>query len=198
MKTLKVTLTLVEEMLGTASNDPNVHAEYIASKAPDALSTAEEVAAIGVEEVISKGKTVFHKENDKPFIFDYMVKGFFKAACSALNRVDGYHSKELKAYKKIIDGLVFPGPRKIMLNMPEGSTIGNCQRPLRAATAQGERIALANSETVPANTTMNIDIVMVDDKLEKYVKEWLDYGMLKGLGQWRNSGMGRFSWSERK
>lgn len=28
------------------------------------------------------------------------------------------------------------------------------------------------------------------------VREWLDYGMLRGLGQWRNSGKGRFTWEE--
>jgi hypothetical protein len=27
-----------------------------------------------------------------------------------------------------------------------------------------------------------------------YVEEWLDYGCLRGLGQWRNSGKGRFFW----
>lgn len=28
------------------------------------------------------------------------------------------------------------------------------------------------------------------------VREWLDYGALKGMGQWRNSGRGRFVWEE--
>jgi hypothetical protein len=28
------------------------------------------------------------------------------------------------------------------------------------------------------------------------VKEWLDYGELRGLGQWRNSGKGKFKWEE--
>ena len=29
-----------------------------------------------------------------------------------------------------------------------------------------------------------------------YVREWLDYGMYRGLGQWRNSGKGRMVWEE--
>lgn len=33
---------------------------------------------------------------------------------------------------------------------------------------------------------------MLEDGLEKAVREWLDYGILKGIGQWRNSGKGRF------
>ena len=30
----------------------------------------------------------------------------------------------------------------------------------------------------------------------EYVREWLDYGRLNGIGQWRNSGKGRFVWEE--
>ena len=30
----------------------------------------------------------------------------------------------------------------------------------------------------------------------KIVREWLEYDMFNGLGQWRNSGMGRFTWEE--
>jgi len=198
MKELNIIVTLEEEMLGTSSSDPNVHREYIASKAPDAPSTEEEVEALGVEGVIIKGMTVFPKENGIPFVWDYMIKGFFKDSCNALARVKDTRSSKIKAYKKVIDGLIFPQPRKIMLNIPKGKEMGNCQRPLRANTAQGERIALANSETVPEGTTMKCTIKILEDSHEKLVKEWLDYGMLKGLGQWRNSGKGRFSWKEVK
>jgi len=198
MVTLKVKLVLQEELLGTCSNDPCVQAEFIASKAPDALSTAEEVAAVGVDEVVSKGMTVFPKENGRPFVYDYQIKGFFKDACSAMSRVKGSKSSKIKAYKKIIDGLIFPQPRKIFLNMPCGTVIGSCQRPLRAATAQGERIALANSETVAVGTTLEFDIKILEDSYVELVEELLDYGSLKGLGQWRNSGKGRFSWEKCK
>ena len=29
---------------------------------------------------------------------------------------------------------------------------------------------------------------------KKVVREWLDYGQLRGIGQWRNSGKGRFTY----
>ena len=83
-----------------------------------------------------------------------------------------------------------------MLALPAGTGIGNCQRPLRASTPQGERVALASSETVPAGTKLRFDIVMLDPKLEGLVREWLDYGELRGLGQWRNAGKGSYSWKE--
>lgn len=196
MKKLNVKVTFIEEALGTASNDPNIHAEYIASKAPDAQSIAEEIEAVGVDGVIEKGMTVFPKdENGNPFFWDYQIKGFFKDTCSALqkckNEETAKHTNKIKAFKKIIDGDIFVFPRKIGINM-NGGKIGNCQRPLRAQTAMGERVALANSETIPAGSTIAFQIVMLDDALENAVKEWLAYGMLKGIGQWRNSSKGRF------
>ena len=74
--------------------------------------------------------------------------------------------------------------------------IGLCERPLRASTPQGERVALAISEEIPAGATMEFTITCMDEKDLKLVREWLDYGYYRGLGQWRNSGKGRFLWAE--
>lgn len=195
MKEMKVRLTFTEEVLGTASNDKEIHAEFIASKAPDAPSREEEIAAIGVEEAIAKGKTVFSKdENGNPFLFDYQIKGFFKNAAKAFGYVGG--SSKLTAYKTKIDNLVFVKERRIPFILPDGEEIGDCQRPLRAQTAQGERISLANSETVPAGTQVEFTIMVMVDSLMKNVIEWLDYGQLNGIGQWHNSGKGRFTWTD--
>jgi hypothetical protein len=57
MKEIKVRATFLEPMLGTASANPELHAEFIASKAPDAMSREEEVAALGVEAVEEKSMT---------------------------------------------------------------------------------------------------------------------------------------------
>ena len=205
MKTLKVRVTLIDEILGTAPNDQEIYGNFIASKSPDAATREEEVASVGIEEVIEKGMTVFSRdENGNPFLWDYQIKGFFKDACGMLSRVAGKdettgkkkkavnESGKLSAYKKIIDGLIFVSPRKISINF-EGE-IGSCQRPLRAQTAQGERIALANSETIPEGATLDFEILLLSDDHEKAVLEWLDYGKLRGLGQWRNSGKGRFTY----
>lgn len=197
MKELKVKLTFTEEVLGTASNNPEIHDEFIASKAPDAPSRAEEVEALGVDEVIEKDKTVFPKlEDGTPFVWDYQIRGFFKDTCSALRKVTGTKSSKIKAFKKEIDGLVFVKERKIPFK--NYGKLGNCQRPLRGQTAQGERIALANSETVEAGSYIECTIVCLKDDLIGAVKEWLDYGVFRGLGQWRNSGKGRFEWEEIK
>ena len=68
----------------------------------------------------------------------------------------------------------------------------NCQRPLRAQTAQGERNSLASSEEIAAGAKLEFSILVMSDDLVPAVKEWLSYGKLRGLGQWRNSGKGRF------
>lgn len=199
MKEMKVKLTLTEEMLGSQSNNPEVHKEFIASKAKDAKKIEEEVEAIGVDAVEEKEMTVFPR-NDKgePCVWDYQVKGFFKAAGKAGGYIGG--DSKLTAYKSKIDTLVFIKERKIDIIPPKGKKveIGNCQRPLRGQTAQGERIALANSETVPAGCTLTFTIQCLDDKMMAWVKKWLDYGQFSGLGQWRNSGKGRFAWEEVK
>ena len=95
--------------------------------------------------------------------------------------------------EKIIDGLIFVEPRMIPIEV--NGEVGECQRPLRAQTAQGERISLANSEEIPAGSTIEFEIVMLDEKAHKEaVLEWLEYGRLRGIGQWRNSGKGRFTY----
>lgn len=195
MKKMRVRITFIEDLLGTASADPHIHDEFIASNAPDAPSRAEEVEALGVEEVIAKSKTIFPKDDDgTPILWDYQVKGFFKDTCGALRKVSGTRSNKIKAYKKEIDGLIFPEPRKIRINFD--GDMSDCQRPLRGQTAQGERIALANSEAIPAGATIEFDVVCLLDSHIESVREWLDYGKYRGIGQWRNSGKGRFNWEE--
>ena len=202
-KTLKITLEFKESLLGTMPADPDIYREYIASNAPDAGTIEDEVAALGAEAVEERGMTVFARDDaDQPCIYDYHVKGFFKDACSMCRRMPGSESKKLKAHKKVIDGVIFAEPRMLRLVPPGGGEfegeLGTLQRPLRASTAQGERVALAMSETVPAGTTVDVDVTLMDPALEGVLTEWLDYGQLRGLGQWRNSGMGRFTWSLRE
>ena len=190
---LKVRLEFTDDLLGTASANPDIHAEFIASKAPDPDTIEDEVAAIGVEGVVEKSKTIFPRtEKGEPFLYDYQIRGFFKEACGFLKKVPKTISSGIKAHKKMVDGLVFVKEREIPLHLPKGAELTDLQRPLRASTPQGERVSLANSEVAPAGTWIEFTVqCMVKDDL-KAVKEWLGYGKHKGLGQWRNSGKGRF------
>ena len=195
MKTIKVKLTFTEGILGTSPADPDVYRNYIGSKSPDAATVEDEVEALGADAVAEKSMTVFPRNAEGiPFMYDYQIKGFFKDTCGGLRKVKGSRSEKIKAFKKEIDRLIFPQPREIPFE--NVGTILECQRPLRASTPQGERVSLAMSEEIPAGATLTFDIVLLSDDHEAAVREWLDYGALSGIGQWRNSGKGRFVWEE--
>jgi hypothetical protein len=195
----KIKITLTEEMLGTKAANKDVFADFIASKAPDGDKRKEELETAEHRE--DAGTTIFHQQNGKVGLWDYQIKGFFKDACGAMKNADGSLSKQVVAYKSRIDQVIFPGPRFILVDL--SGPVGICERPLRCETAQGPRVALARSETIPAGSSFEIEIttlaksigkgeasVVVDD----LINEWLDYGALRGIGQWRNSGKGRFTW----
>ena len=196
MKDFKIKLEFQEPLLGTASANPELYEEFIASKAPEGMNQDELDSLPDVEKEIQKGTTIFHRNtDDQPVIYDYQIKGFFKDACGMLRRVVGTRSKALKAYKKEIDGLVFVTPRRALLVLPEGGVMDFNTRPLRAQTAQGERVSLARSEQAPIGTTVEFEVSCLRDGLLPLVEEWLDYGKLRGLGQWRNASYGRFTYT---
>ena len=205
MNTLKFRINFIEGLLGTAPNDEDVYKNFIASKAPDAKPIEDEIAAVGVDEVAERGMTVFPRDPDgNPILFDYQIKGFFKDACGMLSRLtekDENGKKKAKnesgkitAYKKVIDGLIFVEPRMIPIQI--NGELGICQRPLRASTAQGDRVALAMSEEIPAGSSVEFTVRCLDDNNAKAVREWMESGVLRGIGQWRNSGKGRFTFEE--
>lgn len=203
MEKIRVHVKFIEGILGTASNDKEIYSKFIGSKAPDAASLEEEVASVGVDDVVEKGTTVFPKlEDDTPFLYDYQLKGFFKDSCKMLSKLTkkdpvtgkkgkaANESSKITAYKSVIDGLIFVEPRKIPFKYDGEITI--CQRPLRAQTMQGERIALASSEEIPAGAEITFTVICMSDEHTKAVIEWLEYGYFRGIGQWRNSSKGRF------
>lgn len=181
------------------------------SKIPDlpeeiADKFEQELAAIQAEGNMEKASTIFPREDGCPFVWDYQVKGFFKTACEAMQQMGHHKAEQLKKirltpylYKKTIDQLIFPEPRKIPFELPEGVDPGKLEfleRPLRGQTMRGERICLARSEAVPAGSKIRFGIVILQAKLVPFVREWLDYGEYHGFLQWRSGGYGRFTWQD--
>lgn len=195
MKEIKIRIELTEEMLGMSPADVEIYDNFIASNAPDAPSREEEIETMGVQAVQEKGKTIFPKmEDGRPFLWDYQIKGFFKDTVGMLRRVPGTACSKVKAYKKEIDGLLFITDRKVPIEL--SGEIGSCQRPLRSDGPNGSIVALANSETVPVGSVFTFPLLMMRDDIWPWVEECLNYGKLRGMGQWRNSGKGRFTWTE--
>ena len=208
-----VDLTLVEPLLGTTPLDTSVAEEFTAAdrsaersrrSLPDELLDEELETIAPVEG--PRGLTGFHRVNGDsdgdPLLYDYIIKGFFKDACGMLRRVPTTLSSKVTAYKKTVDGLIFVRPRRIVLHLPdgEGPELEIMERPLRASTARGERVTIARSEVVPAGTTLAFDLLVMGAgkigrlNIEELLREWLDYGQLRGLGQWRNASWGTFTY----
>jgi len=186
----KVEFTFVEPLLGTTPQDEQLYEDFVASKIEE--SPGDESATL--PEALAKGTTGFHRLDGQPILYDYMIKGFFKEACGMLRRVRGTKSAGLTAYKRNIDGLIFVEPRRIPIEL--NGEIQFMSRPLRAATAQGDRVALVRSEVAPVGSRIIFFVTILDPSLEiGLIKEWLSYGKWRGLGQWRNASWGTFNYT---
>lgn len=187
MKKYKLELTLTEPMLGTVPYSPEVYKRFIESKKPKGVKEKESKT---IEEREKGGWTGFHKDekSGELFIYDYMIKGFLKAAAGALKK------KGETAGKSLIDQVVFVFPRRIMLGMKKAE--GILERPLRAQTPMGPRVTVARSDYVDMGTKIVCEIrVLSEHRMStKRLEELLDYGEYSGLGQFRNGSYGRFDY----
>lgn len=200
MKLFDVEVELTEHLLGTVAKDDEVYASFIRSKAP--VENPEEIPP---EEEEERGWTGFYRDADgRPVLMDYQIKGFLKEAADILNGTDPFRikgrvtkttpdpgMKRITAIKSVIDNTVFVFPRRIVLG---DDVDGVIERPLRAMTMRGPRVSLARSDYIKEGTTFSFQIktLPVCPFEEEHIRAMLDYGELKGLGQWRNGGYGRF------
>ena len=192
-----VRLTFTEPLLGTIPLNQDMYAEWVQSKATDPLAAADERETVTCDELIEKGTTGFHRLDDgTPMLYDYVIKGFFKDAASMLRYDTQSGSAKLTAYRKKIDGLIFVEPRRIPIEVV--GEIGILERPLRAQTAQGERVALARSEMIAPGSSIEFSVLCLSVIKEPLLREWFEYGALRGLGQWRNANYGRFFYEMEK
>lgn len=199
MKTIRVKIEFLRELLGTNPSNEQIYRDYIAGKAIEAgvdLSDSkvdDEVEHLNLEDEFNKGKTIFFKDKDgNPMIRDYMLLGFFKSAWRACKVMKGSESSKVKTGIAFIDRHIRVFPEYIPVQMAPGTTVGTFERPLRAMTMQGERVALAASDEVKRGATAEFVIVTLNDDVVKAIEEWLKYGRMVGLGQNRSAGYGSF------
>ncbi len=107
----------------------------------------------------------------------------------------------VKNLRAKIDNCVFIFPRKIYIYrngavMQEPDDV--LERPLRGQTAQGPRVTLVGSERIkaPASIEATIELLMHKELDMNLIRELLNFGRFKGIGQWRNGGFGAFEWEE--
>jgi hypothetical protein len=189
-------ITFTEAILGSAPLDEEVYTTYIASKAPAGLNGTAQSELELMEEADIKGRTGFLRtEAGQPLLMNYTYKGFMKEAWQACRQIPGSHSAALKNGKSKINTLIFVEPRHIILRLPTGGVESINERPLRAETARGPRVALAASEMLPKGTWCDVRFVVLAPQVitEDLLREWLDYGRFLGMGQWRGGAFGTFS-----
>lgn len=196
----KVVAVFTEPLLGSTPKNKDVFSKFIAvkvQKRADALSAddAEGEVATVPEVDGGVGYTGFHTDDKGLLLYDYVVKGFFKEAGNTLK-----NTLKVTNLRSKMDNLLFVFPRRIYLLDSVGQNIlqphGVNERPLRAQTAMGPRVALAKSDFVNAGSKIEFEVRFLEHPdikhPEQIIEESLGYGALKGLGQWRNGSWGRF------
>lgn len=204
--TYKVEMTFTEPLLGGACNNPEVHAEHIASKAETVAEVQEEVEAISGHS-LEKALGVFPKDETGLFYWNYQLRGFFKEQIASLVELGDVKEVSKWSVKKAVNMLVYAKPRRIYLMDEKGKHIKDCQtvlsRPLKAETLQGPRIALASSQMLPAGTNISfmVELLEVDNAKSKCrlkpetIEAALAFGSQQGFGQWRTAHYGQFDYS---
>lgn len=200
-----VELTLTEPLLGTMPLKKEIFSNFIESKKaervlpPGETAASVELETLPVDEEL--GVTSFHKNEKGVILYDYVIKGFMKNAANTMK-----DSLGVLALKSKINDFVFVFPRMINILAEDGSVVakpdGTLERPLRAMTAQGPRVALAKSDLVNAGRKLTFELALIPghpfttkkkgSDPETILKTCLEYGRFMGLGQWRNGSYGRF------
>jgi len=210
---ITVRMTLFEPILGSAPNNPDIYREFIATKDPEAKTKpnkadeeASTLPAFDVDNEVGKATTVFHRDETGLFLYDYQLRGFLKEAVLTLINAGLITTVSKWTHKRAVDSAVFVAQRRCHLIGADGSAFKvapeSLSRPLRAETMQGERVTLANSEMLPAGTSLvaTFGLILGTGKAKSldlgHIKACFTYGSAKGLGQWRNGSYGRFQWEE--
>lgn len=192
---MRVRIKFTQPLLGSMPADEELYTKFIASKAPAEWLVDEEVEDIP-EVDYDKGVTVFPQDKQGIFLYNYHIKGFFKHAGNVLK-----DQLKIKNLRSKLDDYLFIKERKIYL-IRDGKIIQEedriLERPLRAKTMQGERVALASSEVIdpPAEAIFTVQLLEHKEVKMDTIKELLDYGRFMGIGQWRNASFGSFEWEE--
>jgi hypothetical protein len=163
----------------------DVASEFIAKKNGFGALPEDEIELL--PDALERGTTVFHRLADgSPCLMNYHLLGFLKEAGKVQN---GKVTGGVKALRSKVSQGIFISPRFLPVYIPAGKGIDYLERPLRAETALGPRVALARSEMLPEGTWFTCMLeVLAGEITEEVLRDLLDYGWYRGLGQWRNSG----------
>lgn len=171
-------------LLGTQPGDPELYSNFVGG------NSDEDVSA---ETMVERGMTLFNLDREgDPCLMSYHWRSFIKEAMIALHSIEWSEISKVFAYRKLWDANIHVLGDTTKLVLPKGATVGTIERPLIAKNAAGKMSALAKSEFVPEGTTTEIQVFILEPSVKGKLLEAMAYGQIKGTGQWRNSGKGRF------
>jgi hypothetical protein len=191
----EVKIVFLTPVLGSQPSNPEIATEFIMKKS--GMSARPEDEEQYLPDLIDKGTTIFYRKDDGPAVMNYQILGFLKEAGKVQN---GKVAGGVKNLRSKVGSQIFVSPRIIPLNLPEGGEMDYLERPLRADTPRGQIVSLARSEMLPEGTWFKCSLEILSGELtEEVLRDLLDYGYYRGLGQWRNSGaFGTFRYELRK
>jgi hypothetical protein len=184
-ETYKLKVIFLTPVLGSQPTK-DVASEYIAKK--NGMEHLPEDEEQLLPDLLEEGTTIFHRDakTGAPLLMNYHVLGFLKEAARVQN---GQVTGGVRNLRSKVEQRVFISPRFLPLVLPKDGELDYLERPLRAETAKGPRVALARSEMLPEGTSFSCGITLLKGEIsETILEELLDYGMFRGMGLWRNSG----------
>ncbi len=209
-----VTIRLLEPILGTVPTDSANYEQFIKPKANGLMSEeeikvlpqyhdaadmrrrakADEIRAKRREdeddeddeddEKPIKPQTSFFRDSQGPFLMNYQLLGHLKEQGNLLK-----DQLNIKALRHKVELFCYVYPRRIYFGV---EVAGELTRPLRAETRMGPRVTLATSDVIDRGAVMRFQVHVLRNKVMDgdTVRELLDFGQRRGLGQWRGAGFG--------
>lgn len=180
----RVRIELLEPLLATLPSDPNIWDRFF----KDTAQSDEEgtiTPTPGVSNIFPSDP-----QTGEVFLWDYQILGFLKEIGNLQAVKDYLGIRNLRAK---ISQHVRVFPRRLYTGLL-ARDLETVQRPLRARTPQGERVALAKSQMLPAGYQLEFFVVVLDnpDIEPETIRTLLEMGQWQGLGQWRSGSWGRF------
>lgn len=212
MKKWKIRLNFVRDILGGQPADPEIKRSYIKAKmisgktglsgsvATEKIESEIENANRdeSIRDIDDKSITVFYRdENGRPCISDVQLRGFVKDAFAFVARENGLlqkkdgsnYSGDAKYKKWIGDRIMFDRQYYVLAENVDGIM----ERPLRAETQMGPRVAITASELIKGpGRSIAFSLTTTDDVDKSLMDQILSRGMFRGIGQWNNAQWGTF------
>lgn len=183
MASYRLKVVFLTPVLGSQPGDPEIASAFIARR--KGLETLPGREDEYLEDSIDRGTTRFYRvseDSEEPALLNYQVLGFLKEAGHILNSRLG--PKQLRAK---VGNQVFVSPRIIPLKGYD--EIDYLERPLRTSGAGGPRVTLARSEMLPEGTWFTCGLEVLEGEITgEILRDLLEYGYYRGIGQWRGSG----------